>query len=62
MILVPGGAACFSSASAFGRVTARPDGSLVTKHTARPSWAVTWYWRGLFSARPRLLFHPLPTG
>ena len=62
MIAAPGGAAFFSSASAFGNVTARPDGSPVTKHTTRPSWAVTWVSARPFSALPRLLFQPLPTG
>lgn len=47
MIFAPGPAAFFSSFSAFGRVTLSPDGSPVTKATARPSWAVTWV-----SARP----------
>ena len=62
MIFAPGPAAFFSSASAFGNVAVRPDGSPVTKHTARPSWAVTWVSARPFSARPRLLFQPLPTG
>ena len=38
------------------------DGSPDTKHTARPSWAVTWVSARPRSARPRLLFHPLATG
>ena len=62
MIFAPGPAAFFSSASAFGKVTDSPDGSPVTKHTARPSCAVTCVSARPFSARPRLLFHPLPTG
>ena len=62
MIAAPGPAAFFSSASAFGSVTLSPDGSPVTKHTARPSCAVTWVSARPFSARPRLLFHPFATG
>ena len=62
MILAPGPAAFFSSASAFGKVTVSPGGSPVTKHTARPSWAVTWVSAWPFSARPRLLFQPFATG
>ena len=62
MIRAPGGAAFFSSASALGSVTDRPDGSPVTKHTARPSCAVTCVSARPFSALPRLLFQPLPTG
>ena len=62
MILVARGTAFFSSASAFGNVTDSPDGSPDTKHTARPSWAVTCVSARPLSARPRLLFHPLPTG
>ena len=62
MIAVPAGTAFFSSASALGSVTESPDGSPVTKHTARPSCAVTCVSARPFSARPRLLFHPLLTG
>ena len=62
MIFAPGPAAFFSSASAFGSVTLSPDGSPVTKHTARPSWAVTWVSARPRSALPRLLFQPLATG
>ncbi len=62
MIAAPGGAAFFSSASALGNVTASPDGSPVTKHTARPSCAVTWVSARPRSALPRLLFQPFATG
>ena len=62
MIFAPGPAALFSSASALGSVTLSPEGSPVTKHTARPSWAVTWVSARPRSARPRLLFHPFATG
>ena len=62
MIFAPGPAAFSSSASALGKVTVSPDGSPVTKHTARPSCAVTCVSARPFSARPRLLFQPLPTG
>ena len=62
MIFAPGPAAFFSSASALGSVAVSPDGSPVTKHTARPSCAVTWVSARPLSARPRLLFQPLATG
>ena len=62
MISVPSGTVFFSSASAFGSVTDSPDGSPVTKHTARPSCVVTCVSARPLSARPRLLFHPFPTG
>ena len=45
-----------------GSVVLSPDGSPDTKHTARPSWAVTWVSARPLSARPRLLFQPLATG
>ena len=62
MIVAPGPAVFFSSASARGKVWLSPDGSPVTKHTARPSCAVTWVSARPLSARPRLLFHPFGTG
>ncbi len=62
MMGVPGGTALASSASALGSVTDSPDGSPVTKHTARPSCVVTCVSARPLSARPRLLFQPLPTG
>ena len=62
MIVAPRPAAFFSSDSAFGKVTVSPDGSPDTKHTARPSWAVTWVSARPLSARPRLLFHPFGAG
>ena len=62
MIFAPSVRVFFSSASAFGSVAVRPDGSPVTKHTARPSCAVMWVSARPLSARPRLLFQPLPTG
>ena len=62
MIGVPGGTALASSASALGSVTDSPEGSPVTKHTARPSAVVTCVSARPLSARPRLLFHPFATG
>jgi hypothetical protein len=62
MIAEPGPAAFLSSASARGKVWLSPDGSPVTKHTARPSCAVTCVSARPRSARPRLLFQPLPAG
>ena len=62
MIAEPGPAAFLSSASARGKVWLSPDGSPVTKHTARPSCAVTCVSARPRSARPRLLFQPLATG
>ena len=62
MMAAPGPAAFLSSASASGSVTVSPDGSPDTKHTARPSWAVTCVSARPRSARPRLLFHPFATG
>ena len=56
MICWPGGAALFSSAKASGSVVASPDGSPVTKHTARPSCAVTWVPQALL--RPAALVVP----
>jgi hypothetical protein len=53
MIFAPGPTAFFSSASALGNVTVSPDGSPVTKHTARPSYAVTCVSARPFPARPR---------
>ena len=62
MMSAPGPAAFLSSASALGKVAVSPDGSPDTKHTARPSCAVTWVSARPFPARPRLLSRPLATG
>ena len=62
MIRVPGGTVFLSSARAFGSVAVSPDGCPVTKHTARPSCAVTCVSARPLSARPRLLFQPFATG
>jgi hypothetical protein len=62
MIFAPGPAAFLSSASAFGNVAVSPDGSPDTKHTARPSCAVTCVSALPRPARLRLLFQPFATG
>ncbi len=62
MIFVPAGTVFFSWARALGKVAASPDGSPVTKHSARPSCAVTCVSARPRSARPRLLFQPFATG
>ena len=45
-----------------GQRDTETEGSPVTKHTARPSCAVTWVSARPRSARPRWLFQPFATG